>query len=715
MGKFLLYSLAPVTQIIFCILIFYASRSDTDTEKAELRKSFYLLAGAIALWCLGQYAYDLSLNVDYLQAVSRFAIVTTIWVALFFALFARKIINKDNQKIFYFDIALGVLATFIGFSYEIVKISIENGEVIYSYNSILYTFITAVPLYFIFRAIFSLEKHARSAKLRIDRRRALFVSRGMMITTLFAVTGNFVLTLIGGPTTLLIDMLVVLAPLSYTVSVGYVVFSLKLFNFRKFFRQVLLYGVAISVLFFAVSIFAVSTISGYKTQFTANDVLIALLLGGFLYIAAAAVIRAASRRILGLQQADDQDIERSLQAVLRTVDTDKLVEGVLGVVKSRYGIEKSKLLLVDTDEAKAIKQYPVDSKKSTIDHEAFTILLDAVDADGSFTNTELRKIGLKDYGHGYILRRGAVSGILAVGDKLSGRPFYSDELFELRKTANEMALALENTQQYNRIRQFNEELEDKITQATGQLRRTNEKLKALDETKDEFISMASHQLRTPLTSVKGYLSMVIEGDAGKLNEQQTKLLTQAFISSQRMVYLISDLLNVSRLRTGKFIIETVPTSLPEVIEGEMGQLYETAQARGLELSFDKPKDFPLLLLDETKTRQVIMNFIDNAIYYTPAGGHIRIELESSVHSIEFRVVDNGIGVPKAEQHHLFGKFYRANNAKRARPDGTGLGLFMARKVVAAQGGAIIFKSIEGKGSTFGFTFPLKGHKVPLKT
>jgi signal transduction histidine kinase len=111
------------------------------------------------------------------------------------------------------------------------------------------------------------------------------------------------------------------------------------------------------------------------------------------------------------------------------------------------------------------------------------------------------------------------------------------------------------------------------------------------------------------------------------------------------------------------------------------------------------------MLDETKIRQVIMNFADNALHYTQNGGHIQINLEDRGDSIEYTVVDDGLGVPKAEQHHLFTKFFRAGNAKKARPDGTGLGLFMAKKVVVAQGGAIIFKSEEGKGSTFGFTFP----------
>ena len=237
-----------------------------------------------------------------------------------------------------------------------------------------------------------------------------------------------------------------------------------------------------------------------------------------------------------------------------------------------------------------------------------------------------------------------------------------------------------------------------------QLRQTNQKLRDLDETKDEFISMASHQLRTPLTSVKGYVSMVLEGDVGKISEEQKKLLSQAFISSQRMVYLIADLLNVSRLKTGKFVIQRQPAQLADVIESEISQLVETAKGRKLELSFQKPENFPIVNLDETKIRQVIMNFVDNAIYYTPAGGHIQVNLVDKGESIEFTVVDDGIGVPKEEQKNMFTKFYRAANAQKARPDGTGLGLFMAQKVIVAQGGAIIFHSEPGKGSTFGFSF-----------
>lgn len=305
-------------------------------------------------------------------------------------------------------------------------------------------------------------------------------------------------------------------------------------------------------------------------------------------------------------------------------------------------------------------------------------------------------------------------GYIIIGPKKSGSVYNQQDTRALEIITNELVIAIQNALRFEEIQQFNVTLQAKVDDATKQLRRTNEKLKQLDETKDEFISMASHQLRTPLTSMKGYVSMVLEGDAGKISANQRKLLDQAFVSSQRMVYLIADLLNVSRLRTGKFIIENKPTNLAEVVDTEISQLIETAKGRGLELTYNKPKEFPTLLLDETKMRQVIMNFADNAIYYTPSGGHIQVNLEDKGDTVEYTVVDDGLGVPKSEQHHLFTKFFRAGNARKARPDGTGLGLFMAKKVVVAQGGAIVFKSEEGKGSTFGFSFSKSALAVPGK-
>jgi signal transduction histidine kinase len=267
-------------------------------------------------------------------------------------------------------------------------------------------------------------------------------------------------------------------------------------------------------------------------------------------------------------------------------------------------------------------------------------------------------------------------------------------------------IAIQNAQSVDEVRKLNSTLEQRISAATGELRRSNAQLQRLDKAKDEFISMASHQLRTPLTSIKGYLSMLIEGDIGAVSKEQKKVLSEAFVSSERMVRLIGDFLNVSRLQTGKFVIEKHPVDLARMVQREIDGLEQNALARDMKFVYKKPKDIPMLNIDENKVQQVVMNFCDNAIYYSKEKSKITVTLQKSGNSVVFKVIDTGIGVPKAEQARLFQKFFRAENARRARPDGTGVGLFLAKKVIDDHGGSIIFESKEGKGSTFGFRLPI---------
>lgn len=303
-------------------------------------------------------------------------------------------------------------------------------------------------------------------------------------------------------------------------------------------------------------------------------------------------------------------------------------------------------------------------------------------------------------------------GFLLLGERKSGGSYSARDRKFVRLAANELAIALQNALQFEEIQQFNETLQAKVDTATAKLRQANERLKVLNETKDDFVSMASHQLRTPLTSIKGYLSMVLDGDMGKITTGQRAMIEQAFTSSQRMAYLISDLLNMSRLRTGRLMVTPGTVSLNKIIEQEIAQLRRMAEGNSVKLLVeDSGEELPPVVLDETKIRQVIMNLVDNAIYYTGRGGTVTVRLSQTPKSVELRVIDTGIGVPVADQHKLFTRFYRASNAKKVRPDGTGIGLYMVRKVVTALGGSVIFNSAEGKGSTFGFSFPKVAPKV----
>lgn len=296
-------------------------------------------------------------------------------------------------------------------------------------------------------------------------------------------------------------------------------------------------------------------------------------------------------------------------------------------------------------------------------------------------------------------------GYLYLGEHRTSH--YSHRDFKvLQAVSGELVIGIQNSLSVQEVRDLNTNLQQRIDSATKELRQSNAQLQKLDEAKDEFISMASHQLRTPLTSIKGYLSMLIEGDMGQVTGQQKKVLQEAFVSSERMVRLIGDFLNVSRLQTGKFIVEKHLVDFALLVDREVDALQQNAISHGLKFKYVKPKGIPKLNIDENKIQQVVMNFLDNAIYYSKEGDSIAVSVELVDGGVEFTVRDTGIGVPKEEQAGLFNKFYRASNARRQRPDGTGVGLFLAKKVVRDHGGRIIFESEEGKGSTFGFRLPL---------
>ena len=305
-----------------------------------------------------------------------------------------------------------------------------------------------------------------------------------------------------------------------------------------------------------------------------------------------------------------------------------------------------------------------------------------------------------------LLYQNQETGILFLGEHKS-LGYSSRDIEMLESIAGELAVSIRNSLSLEEINELNKSLQRKIDEATKELRFSNRQLQRLDEAKNEFISMASHQLRTPLTSIKGYLDMMLEGDLGKITPTQRAVLREAFSSSERMVRLINDFLNVSRLQTGKFNIDKQKIDIAQILRDEVALLKVVADQRSVEMNLKINKKVPLIAADSEKIRQVILNMIDNAIYYSDPHKKVIISLKNNNDMIEFTVKDSGIGVSKSEQANLFSKFFRGTNARKKRPDGTGVGLFLARKVILSHDGEMIFESEEGKGSTFGFKLPVR--------
>ncbi len=233
-------------------------------------------------------------------------------------------------------------------------------------------------------------------------------------------------------------------------------------------------------------------------------------------------------------------------------------------------------------------------------------------------------------------------------------------------------------------------------------------LKRLDKAKSEFISIASHQLRTPLTAIKGYISMMREKSYGKPPEKMEKPLKNIYLSNERLIKLVNDLLNISRIEAGKIEIKLEKTSIENVIISVVEELENTAKEKNIYLRFEKPKKhLAEILVDREKIRQVIMNIIDNAIKYTKKGG---VTIKSKIENLKFKIIvsDTGTGLTKYEISKMFESFSRGVAGTRLYTEGVGLGLYIARRFIEMHQGKIRAESKgKNKGSIFYIELPIK--------
>ncbi len=238
-----------------------------------------------------------------------------------------------------------------------------------------------------------------------------------------------------------------------------------------------------------------------------------------------------------------------------------------------------------------------------------------------------------------------------------------------------------------------------------------EQKQELEKTEDNFISIAAHQLRAPLGSMRWSMEMILNGELGEVPSQVKAFLDQVYQNEIRMISLIDDLLNVSKVIQGKVVSKPSEVNVSEVIDASIKELEWLARSRRIEFVVHIDSSVPKILVDPVQYREVVENLLSNAVKYNRMGGKVSVSVVNMGQYLVATVEDDGIGIPLLEQPKIFGKFFRASNAIHSSSIGTGLGLFVVKSYVENWGGRIWFKSTEGNGTTFSFTVPVFSAKI----
>ena len=303
---------------------------------------------------------------------------------------------------------------------------------------------------------------------------------------------------------------------------------------------------------------------------------------------------------------------------------------------------------------------------------------------------------------GLVLFLGAILGFIIGRARYKGAPV-SHTLPTLKPADN-----------LDQLKKLNSELESqtRALQAKGlELTLANQRLEKLEEAKSKFVTVTTHQLRTPLAAIKWTFNMIIAGQLGPISSEQKEVLEKGYQSTERMIKIVNDILSVDKIEIDQKDYQFSAVHLEDLIESLLYEFSNQAESKQIKLTFKKPgKPLPPAEVDALKLRIVLENLIDNAIKYNKLGGEAEVGIDDSKinttrNSLEIMVKDTGIGIPPEERAKIFNKFFRASNAVKTEPDGSGLGLYLAKDIIEKHHGTIRFETGD-TGTVFHLELPL---------
>jgi signal transduction histidine kinase len=315
--------------------------------------------------------------------------------------------------------------------------------------------------------------------------------------------------------------------------------------------------------------------------------------------------------------------------------------------------------------------------------------------------------GLKYFILSSIMSQKNLLGIIFAGNHSDTFPVTEGDEELISILADQIGQSVENAKLFEQAYRSSQTFEQKVHQRTKELESALGEVQQISKTKSEFISAVSHELRTPLTSIKGYAAILMTGKLGQIPDQVKERLDRINKHSDNLVKLINDLLDISRIESGKVDMKFSKVNLASMIDNVHDLLTPQLRDKDIKLLLDVDKNIPDVNVDSTQIERVFINLVNNAIKFTPERGTITVRAKKDAEKITISVIDTGIGIKREDLNKLFNEFYRVDNEINQNVKGTGLGLALAKKIVEAHSGKMSVASEPQKGSTFYFTLPIE--------
>lgn len=687
-------------------------------RKSHMHLSFAFFSFCLAGWALGVAFFRITQDLSWALFWAKEYYIAASFIAATLLYFAHVFpegkppTRKWTVLILAPSILHAVVLAMPGYLTKRVVMRTWGKEVILGMPEYLLYTIYFLP--FFYGALYILWSKYRQYG-RVLKRQIYFVLFSIFIASIFGVGfnlflpwfGNYQLIYIGPPFTMIIFWYI-----------SYAIVQHQWLDIRLVAARTVAYSLLISVIgiFYITAAFLLSAVL-FQTSAPASQ----LLLYTFLTFVVAMsfdrlkkFLERTTDRFFFKDQYDATRLLYTLGSIMSTtIELSMLAPKVLETLIGTMKITRGSFVLIDKDSLYTTISYGYEEKP--IFHysqilpllgEQKVVVFDVLQE--SILKEVMRNLGVTI---SVTLRvKGDTVGLLLLSDKLSGDLYEDQDINVLSILAPEVAVAIQNAHSYEEIKRFNITLRQEVEKATAELKKANVRLEELDRLKDDFVSIASHELRTPMTAIKSYLWMALNKRKHELTSDLERYLNSGYIAVDRLINLVNDMLNVSRIESGRVALKLVPTNIIALVQevaSDLGPKFTEKRVK-LEVMITQ---VPQVMCDKNRIYEVLLNLLGNALKFTPTGGSVSLRFQVNGDFVYTTVSDTGQGIDPKDHVRLFTKFGRIDSSYVASSTstGTGLGLYITKSLIALHRGTIEAASSGiGKGAQFTFSLPTAG-------